>query len=36
VSPEERSAGGVNEQFFNRYQVAAESGQYRVYRIAAR
>lgn len=31
VSPEERN-GGVNEQFFSRYPVAAESGQYRVYR----
>ena len=33
VSPEERNAGGVNEQFFSRYPVAAESGQYRVYKV---
>ncbi|HKP68606.1 MAG TPA: hypothetical protein VJV05_04940, partial [Pyrinomonadaceae bacterium] len=33
VSPEERSKGGVNEQFFSRYPIAAESGEYRVYKI---
>ncbi len=33
VSPEERNKGGVNDQFFSRYPVAAESGQYRVYKI---
>ena len=33
VSPEERNAGGVNEQFFSRFPVAAESGQYRVYKV---
>ena len=33
VSPEERSQGGANEQFFSRFPVAAESGQYRVYKI---
>jgi hypothetical protein len=32
VSPEERSLN-VNEQFFSRFPVAAESGAYRVYRI---
>ena len=33
ISPEERSSGGANEQFFARYPVAAESGQYRLYKI---
>jgi hypothetical protein len=33
ISPEERNLGGVNEQFFGRFPVAAESGQYRVYKI---
>ncbi|MEO8573403.1 MAG: hypothetical protein ABI481_05495 [Pyrinomonadaceae bacterium] len=33
VSPEERNPGGVNEQFFARFPVAAEAGQYRVYKI---
>ena len=33
ISPEERNKGGVNEQFFSSYPVAAESGQYRVYKI---
>ncbi|HUR96802.1 MAG TPA: hypothetical protein VMZ26_01920 [Pyrinomonadaceae bacterium] len=33
VSPEERNQGGANEQFFSRFPVAAESGQYRVYKI---
>ena len=33
VSPDDRSAGGANEQFFARYPVAAESGQYRAYKI---
>jgi hypothetical protein len=32
VSPEEKNLG-VNEQFFGRYPIAAESGQYRVYKI---
>lgn len=33
VSPEERSALTVNESFFAKYPVIAESGQYRVYKI---
>ena len=33
ISPEERTAGSVNEQFFSRYPIAAESGQYRVYKV---
>ncbi len=33
ISPEERNLGTVNEQFFSRFPVAAESGQYRVYKI---
>ncbi|MEO8041168.1 MAG: hypothetical protein ABI646_01045 [Acidobacteriota bacterium] len=33
VSPEERNLGNVNEQFFSRFPVSAESGQYRVYKI---
>ena len=33
ISPEERNKGGVNERFFSRYPVAAESGQYRVFKI---
>ena len=33
ISPEERNQGGANEQFFARYPVAAESGQYRLYKI---
>jgi hypothetical protein len=33
ISPEERSAGSVNEQFFSRYPIAAESGQYRVHKV---
>jgi hypothetical protein len=33
VSPEERGLGTVNEQFFARYPVAAEAGQYRIYKI---
>lgn len=33
ISPEERNLGGLNEQFFSRFPVAAESGQYRVYKI---
>jgi hypothetical protein len=33
VSPEERLIPNFNEQFFSRYPVAAESGQYRVYKI---
>ena len=33
VSPEERNKGAVNEQFFSQYPVAAESGQYRLYKI---
>ena len=33
VSPEERNLVGVNEQYFSRYPVAAESGQYRAYKI---
>ena len=33
VSPEERALAAVNEQFFGRYPIAAESGQYRLYKI---
>ena len=33
ISPEERSAMPLNENFFARYPVVAESGQYRVYKI---
>lgn len=33
VSPEERSSMTVNEQFFGRYPIVAESGQYRFYKI---
>jgi hypothetical protein len=33
ISPEERNLGNVNEQFFTRFPIAAESGQYRVYKI---
>jgi hypothetical protein len=33
ISPEERTAGSVNEQFFSRYPIAAESGQYRVHKV---
>jgi hypothetical protein len=33
VSPEERNIASVNEQFFARYPIAAESGQYKVYKI---
>ncbi len=33
ISPEERNLGGLNEQFFARFPIAAESGQYRLYRI---
>ncbi len=33
ISPEERNLGNVNEQFFARFPVAAESGQYRVFRV---
>ena len=33
ISPEERNLGNVNEQYFGRFPVAAESGQYRVYKI---
>jgi hypothetical protein len=33
ISPEERTLGNVNEQFFSRFPVAAESGQFRVYKI---
>jgi hypothetical protein len=33
VSPEERNAGGVNEQFFGQFTIAAEAGQYRVYKV---
>jgi len=33
VSPEERNLGAVNEQFFSRFPIAAESGQYRVYKV---
>jgi len=33
VSPEERNLGSINEQFFSRYPIMAESGQYKVYKI---
>jgi hypothetical protein len=35
ISPAEREAGGfkVNEDYFRKYPVAAESGQYRVYKV---
>jgi hypothetical protein len=33
ISPEEKALGGVNEQFFSRFPVTAESGQYKVFRI---
>jgi len=33
ISPEEKSKLTVNEEFFRRYPVAAEAGQYRVYQI---
>jgi len=33
ISPEERNTSSLNEQFFSRFPVAAESGQYRVYKI---
>ena len=33
VSPEERNLGAVNEQFFGRFPIVAESGQYRVYKV---
>ena len=33
ISPEERTAGSVNEQFFSSYPVSAESGQYRVHKV---
>ena len=34
VSPEERSNLTVNEAFFSRFPVVAESGQYRIYKVA--
>ena len=34
ISPEERTLGNVNEQYFAKFPVAAESGQYRVYKVA--
>lgn len=33
VSPEERTLGNVNEQYFTKFPVAAEAGQYRVYKV---
>jgi uncharacterized membrane protein len=33
ISPEERNSLAANEDFFNKYPVAAEAGQYRVYKI---
>jgi len=33
ISPEERNSLGANEEFFKKYPVIAESGQYRVYKI---
>ncbi len=33
VSPEERNSLGANEEFFKKYPMIAESGQYRVYKI---
>ncbi|HEX3100869.1 MAG TPA: hypothetical protein VHQ01_03700, partial [Pyrinomonadaceae bacterium] len=33
VSPEERNTLKANEEFFRKYPVIAESGQYRVYKV---
>jgi hypothetical protein len=33
ISPEERNSLAANEEFFRKYPVAAESGQYRVYKV---
>ena len=33
ISPEERANLGPNEAFFTRYPVAAEAGQFKVYKI---
>ena len=33
VSPEEKSLGSLNEQFFSKFPIAAESGQYRAYKV---
>lgn len=33
ISPEERNSLGANEEFFKKYPMIAESGQYRVYKI---
>lgn len=35
ISPEERNSLAVNDNFFRKYPVIAESGQYRVYKIGA-
>lgn len=34
VSPEEKSNLDVNEAFFSRFSIAAEAGQYRIYKVA--
>jgi uncharacterized membrane protein len=34
VSPEERgTVGTVNDQYFSKFPIAAEAGQYRVYKV---
>ncbi len=33
ISPEERNSVAANEQFFKKYPVAAEAGQYKVYKV---
>ncbi len=33
ISPEERSAMAANEQYFSKFPVIAESGQYRLYKV---
>jgi hypothetical protein len=33
VSPEEKNTMKANEEFFKKYPVVAEAGQYRVYKI---
>ena len=33
VSPEERQSLGANEEYFRKFPVIAESGQYRVYKV---
>jgi uncharacterized membrane protein len=33
ISPEERASLTVNEQYFQKYPVIAEKGQYKIYKI---